>query len=73
MSLKPGHADPEGEVTARSLRELGYRVRSVKVSKIYRIELEAKSQEEARAHVEEMCWRLLANPVKDDYIIVFER
>jgi len=67
VSLKPGHSDPEGETTARSLRELGYPVRRVSVSKVYTIFLEAGSREEAEEKVDEMCRRLLANPTKDDY------
>jgi phosphoribosylformylglycinamidine synthase PurS subunit len=72
VSLKPGHSDPEGETTARSLRELAYPVRSVGVSKMYTIILEADSRKKAEAHVEEMCRRLLANPTKDDYTFEVE-
>jgi len=67
VRLKPGYSDPEGETTKESLVNLRYRVKRVGVGKIYEIELDAPSIEEARKQVEEMCWRLLANPVKDDY------
>lgn len=67
VSLKPGHSDPEGETTARSLRELGYPVREVGVSKVYTMVLEAVSRGDAEKKVDEMCRRLLANPTKDDY------
>ena len=72
VSLKPGHSDPEGETAAHLLRELGYKVEGVNVSKVYNIVLEAGSREEALAKAEEMCRRLLANPTKDNYIIVVE-
>jgi phosphoribosylformylglycinamidine synthase len=72
IKLKSGHSDPEGETTARLLRELGYGVTSVNVSKMYRIVLEARSRKEAQAKSEEMCRRLLANPTKDDFAIVAE-
>jgi phosphoribosylformylglycinamidine synthase len=72
VGLKPGHSDPEGETTARLLRELGYRVDGVNVSKVYTILLEANSKDEALAKVDEMCRRLLANPTKDNYTIVVE-
>lgn len=65
--LKPGHFDPEGETTKRSLLMLGYPVDSVAVGKIYYIYFEAGDRDEARERVEEMCRRLLANPVKDAY------
>ena len=67
VMLKPGHSDPEGETTARALRELNYRVDSVNVSKVYSVYLEETSKIEARRTVDEMCRRLLANPTKDDY------
>jgi len=72
VSLKPGHSDPEGETTTRSLRELTYPVRSVGVSKMYTITLEADSRSTAETKVEEMCKKLLANPTKDNYSIQVE-
>lgn len=67
VSLKPGHSDPEGEMTGRSLRELNYPVKSVGVGKVYNVVFEASSRKEAEGIVEEMCRRLLANPTKDNY------
>jgi phosphoribosylformylglycinamidine synthase len=72
VSLKPGHSDPEGETTARLLKELGFRVEVVNVSKVYGAILEAESRREAGKKAEEMCKRLLANPTKDNYDIVIE-
>jgi len=73
VSLKPGLSDPEGETSAESLKDLGYKVGRVSVSKVYYIYLKADSLEEARERTEEMCRRLLANPVKDDYEIQVEK
>ncbi len=70
--MKPGHSDPEGETTTRLLKELGYKVESVNVNKVYNVVLEARSRKEAEAKSEEMCKRLLANPTKDDYTIGIE-
>jgi phosphoribosylformylglycinamidine synthase PurS subunit len=72
VSLKPGHSDPEGETTAQLLKELGYKIDSVAVSKVYTEILEAASKKEALAKSEEMCKRLLANPTKDNYSITIE-
>jgi phosphoribosylformylglycinamidine synthase len=69
VSLKPGHSNPEGETTARLLKELGYKVEAVDVSKLYTVTLEATTIREAKAKAEEMSKRLLANPTKDNYII----
>jgi phosphoribosylformylglycinamidine synthase PurS subunit len=67
VSLKPGHSDPEGEMTAQSLKELKFSVKKVNVSKVYTIVFEAESREKAEKSVEEMCRKLLANPIKDNY------
>ena len=72
VGLKLGHSDPEGETTRQSLVELNYRVSKVGVSKVYEIEFEAMNQREAKKTLDEMCKRLLANPVKDNYRIEIE-
>ena len=72
VSLKPGHSDPEGETTSRLLKELGYAINTVNVSKVYTILLEAQTPSEAEIKAEEMSKRLLANPTKDNFIIAVE-
>jgi len=72
VSLKPGHSDPEGEMTAQSLKELKFSANKVNVSKVYTVVFEAKSMQEAEEAVEEMCRRLLANPTKDNYSYTIE-
>jgi phosphoribosylformylglycinamidine synthase subunit PurS len=72
VSLKPGHTDPEGSTTERLLKELGYTVNQVNVSKVYNIELLATNTKEAEIKAEEMAKRLLSNPTKDNFTITFE-
>ena len=72
VSLKPGHSDPEGEMTAQSLRELKFSTKKVNVSKLYTIYFEAESNEKAKEIIEQMCRKLLANPIKDDYSFEIE-
>jgi phosphoribosylformylglycinamidine synthase PurS subunit len=72
VNLKPGHSDPEGETTARLLKEMNYKVETVNVSKIFRVVLNAQTRKEAQAKAEEICKRLLANPTKDNYSIAIE-
>jgi phosphoribosylformylglycinamidine synthase PurS subunit len=72
VSLKPGHSDPEGQMTAQSLKELKFSAKKVNVSKVYTVVFEAKSMQEAKETVEEMCRRLLANPTKDNYTYTIE-
>jgi phosphoribosylformylglycinamidine synthase len=73
IRLKPGLSDPEGETSADSLRDLGYKVSEVDISKVYYIHFDANSMEEAYKYSDEMCKKLLANPVKDDYKVEVER
>lgn len=72
VSLKLGHTDPEGETTQRLLKELGYAVSAVNVSKVYNLQIENSSAKDAKAKAEEMAKRLLANPTKDNYTITVE-
>ncbi|MGD8506325.1 MAG: phosphoribosylformylglycinamidine synthase subunit PurS [Candidatus Bathyarchaeota archaeon] len=67
VSLKAGHSDPEGETTKKALSELDYPVEALNVSKVYTIHFEASNLREAKQKVDEICRRLLANPVKDEY------
>jgi phosphoribosylformylglycinamidine synthase len=67
VSLKQGYSDPEGETTTLALQGLGYAVTDVRSSKAYEMYLEAESKSEAETAIDEMCRRLLTNPIKDDY------
>ncbi|MCD6313133.1 MAG: phosphoribosylformylglycinamidine synthase subunit PurS [Thaumarchaeota archaeon] len=71
--LKEGIVDAEGRSVTEALKDIGYSVKDTRVGKIYRITLEADSAEEAEKLVEEMCRRLLVNPVKDRYSFRVER
>jgi phosphoribosylformylglycinamidine synthase PurS subunit len=63
IELKHGVADPEGENTRKALELLGFKgIKSVKTVKLFEIELDT-DPELARAAAEEMCRKLLANPV----------
>jgi phosphoribosylformylglycinamidine synthase len=69
----PGVLDPQGATVERALPALGYaNVRAVSIAKTIRLELDAPSEEDARAQVDEMCRRLLANPVIERYTIGIE-
>ena len=70
VHLKRGVADPEGDNVSKALRLLGFSgVGHVRSAKVYEIELDEKDSAKARRSVEEMCRRLLANPVIHDYRI----
>jgi phosphoribosylformylglycinamidine synthase len=60
--------DPQGKAVERSLHTLGYQeVRDVRMGKYLEIEMDAASCEAAEARLREMCDKLLANPVIEDY------
>ncbi len=71
IKLKKGVADPEGANTKKTLELLGFQVEDVKSAKVFEIYLGIENEEEAKRKVEEMCEKLLANPVIHDYSITF--
>jgi phosphoribosylformylglycinamidine synthase len=73
IRLKKGVVDPEGKNIAKALNLLHFKeVKEVKVAKIIEIFLEENDIEKARERVEEMCKKLLANPVINEYSISIE-
>jgi phosphoribosylformylglycinamidine synthase subunit PurS len=70
LKPRPGLLDPEGKAIHHALESLGYEgVEEVRVGKVVDLELEAPSGEDARRRVEEMCRKLLANPVTEDFLV----
>jgi phosphoribosylformylglycinamidine synthase len=68
VMLKEGISDPQGATIERALPALGYSgVSGVRVGKRIRLEIDAPDEAEARKKIEEMCERLLANPVIESY------
>jgi phosphoribosylformylglycinamidine synthase len=73
ISYKEGVLDPQGKAVERSLHSLGYQeVRDVRMGKYLEVELEASSRDSAAARTREMCDKLLANPVIEDYRVEIE-
>ena len=64
---KEGILDPQGQAVEQSLRKLGFAVADARVGRVVDVEVEASSADEARERVEEMCSRLLANPLIESY------
>jgi phosphoribosylformylglycinamidine synthase len=68
VTLKPTVNDPPGLTIRGGLHSLGFDgVRSVRSGKYMEIRLDAASRPEAEARVAEMCRKLLANPVIEDF------
>ena len=65
---RPGIADPQGATVERALPALGWsNVSAVSIGKSIRLTVEAPDEATARTQVDEMCRRLLTNPVLEDY------
>ena len=69
IKRRPQIADPQGTAVSRGLRDLGYDVQEVRIDRNVMLEVAGTDPAEVRQSVAEMCDRLLANPVMEDYEI----
>lgn len=70
VRLKPGIMDVQGTTVQRALVGLGFAdLAGLRVGKVIELDIDSASATEARARAEEMCRKLLANPVLEDYTI----
>lgn len=67
VTLKKGVLDPQGKAVANALSSLDYPVKDVRQGKFFELELKATSRLSAEKSVGEMCEKLLANTVIEDY------
>ncbi|MCH8346498.1 MAG: phosphoribosylformylglycinamidine synthase subunit PurS [Chloroflexi bacterium] len=68
VTLKPTVNDPQGLTIRGALHSLGFAdVESVRAGKYLEVSLAAKSRAQAEKQLTEMCRKLLANPVIEDY------
>ena len=70
---KPGILDPQGEAVGSALGHLGFDVTDARVGKVIDLEVDAADAAEAKAKVESMCERLLANPLIESYEVEIEQ
>ena len=71
VTLKPDVLDPQGKAIARASASLGFdAVVSVRQAKLFEVVLDAADDTAARVQLEELCAKLLANPVIEDYEVV---
>ena len=70
VRLRPGILDPQGTTIQRALEGLGYpEVRDMRVGKVLDLTLDETDAGRARQRLDEMCRKLLANPILEDYAI----
>lgn len=70
ITLKNGVLDPQGKAIEGALKGLGFDgADEVRQGKIIELNLSETDEAAVRAQVEEMCKKLLANPVMENYTI----
>jgi phosphoribosylformylglycinamidine synthase len=74
IGLKKGVADPEGMNTGKALSLLGFdEVKQVKSIKVFQMRVDADDEAQAESRVNQMCKRLLVNPVIHTYEIMIKK
>ena len=73
VMLKNGVLDPQGKAIGHALESLGFEgVGEVRQGKVIELELASSDRNAAEAEVDQMCQRLLANTVIENYTIDIE-
>ena len=68
ITLKKDVLDPQGSVIANSLKSLGFNnIEDVRQGKYIEIKLDSENEESTNKQLNEMCEKLLANLVIEDY------
>ena len=68
VTLKKDVLDPQGKVVSQTLQNMGYKnVINVRQGKYFEIELNDSDQNKAEKKVNDMCEKLLANLIIEDY------
>jgi phosphoribosylformylglycinamidine synthase PurS subunit len=68
VTPKRGVVDPQGAVVERALPALGHAgVGNIRVGRYITLEVQGSDPDKVKAAVDDMCRRLLANPIIEDY------
>ena len=71
VTLKNGVLDPQGKAIQQTLNGMGFEsIKEVRQGKYFDIEVGTEDENKAKTKVEEMCKKLLANLVIEDYKIL---
>jgi len=74
VTLKNGVLDPQGKAIHQALGSLGFDgIDQVRQGKLIEIDLDEDNETQAKAQVEKMCQKLLANMVIENYSIELEQ
>ena len=71
VTLKNGVLDPQGKAIQQTLNGMGYsNIEGIRQGKYFDLEIAEKDEAKAKATAEEMCKKLLANLVIEDFKIL---
>ena len=71
VTLKNGVLDPQGKAIQQTLNGMRFsNVEEIRQGKYFEVSLNENNETKAKAQVEEMCKKLLANLVIEDYKII---
>jgi len=74
VTLRKSILDPQGKAVEHAIGALGFQgVSNVRMGKYIELNVESSSAEEARLVTEDVCKKLLANPVMEDYHVEVEQ
>jgi len=70
VTLKKDVLDPQGKVVSQTLKNMGYKnIISVRQGKYFEIEINEEDKNKVKIIIEEICKKLLANTIIEDYKI----
>ena len=70
VTLKKDVLDPQGKVVGQTLKNMGIKnLNQVRQGKLFEIDIEEKDSVKAQSQVNEMCKKLLANQIIEDFYI----
>ena len=73
VTLKKDVLDPQGKVVGQTIKNMGYNsVSSVRQGKYFEIEIEENNKDKAKKKVQEICEKLLANLIIEDFVVDFK-
>lgn len=68
VTLRKSILDPQGKAVEHSIQSLGYKnILDTRIGKFVELKIDTTSEEEAQLITNEVCKKLLANPVMEDY------
>ena len=71
VTLKKSVLDPQGTVIQQTLDGMGFNnINNIRQGKFFEIDIDEKDQKKSEEKVEDMCKKLLANLVIEDYKII---